>query len=358
MKELKFELVKPSIDPTPQMIEVTDNRRDFILYGEDNLFPQYIRELYLHSAVMESIIKGMKDYVCGNGIIPDNIISDFSKCVNKDYDNIEDIVEKAVIDYIMYDGFAIQVFRDEDYRINEIYNLDFQNCRICTDEKHILYCENWEKYNSKTKKLPIFNREQPYRNSVFYFKSKNGLQSNVYPTPSYIGALSDIRTSVEISNFNLNSILNNFNVSSIISFNSGDVDDETKRRVEKAFEDKFCGTSNGAKIMLNFNENKDSAVSVEKLQSDDFADRYTNLEKETMKNIFISFRAIPQLFGFSLENIGFSNQEYDSAYSLYNRTVIKPIQKSICRAFSILFGKEDAIKIVPFATDSLTQNNE
>ena len=63
---------------------------------------------------------------------------------------------------------------------------------------------------------PKFEVGSSKRNSIFYFKGKTAPQVNVYPIPSYIGALSDIRTSTEISNFHLNSIINGFNGNLII----------------------------------------------------------------------------------------------------------------------------------------------
>ena len=347
-QKLRFSVTDP-VDPTPDLVEIMDRRRDYVSYGEDNLFPQYLMGLYLHSAVMESIVKGMKDYICGNGLIVSDTISDFSKKVNGDYETLEDIVEKAVFDYIMYDGFAIQVFRDEKDRIKEMYNLDFANLRLAQDGKYVYYSSDWAKYNTKSKKLSLFDREKPVRNSVFYFKSQMTPQSKTYPIPQYIGALSDIRTSTEISNFHLNSILNDFNASCIINLNCGsDVDEENKREVERKFKEKFAGTNNAGKFLLNFNDNKDTEMTVARLQSDDFDKRYNQLAKDVVKNIFIAFRAMPQLFGFVIEGSLFNNEEYEQNFRLYNRTVIRPYQRAIQRAFNTMFGLENSFIIKPF----------
>lgn len=346
-QKLRFSVTDP-IEPTPSLVEIMDRRRDFVSYGEDNLFPQYILDLYYKSSVFETLIKGAKDYVCGDGLIVADTISDFSKKVNGDYETLEDIVEKAVFDYLMFDGFAIQVFRDEKDRIKEMYNLDFANLRLAQDGKSVYYSSDWAKYNVKTKKLSLFDREKPVRNSVFYFKSQMTPQSKTYPIPQYIGALSDIRTSTEISNFHLNSILNDFNASCIINLNCGDVDDETKKIVERKFKEKFAGTNNAGKFLLNFNDNKDTEMTVARLQSDDFDKRYNQLAKDVVKNIFIAFRSTPNLFGLATDTTGFNSQEYAEAFKLYNRTVIRPYQRAIQRAFNTMFGLENSFIIKPF----------
>lgn len=354
-EKLKFEVVSNSVE-LPEVKEIRDGRRDYVTYGDDNLFPQYIFDLFLHSALFESIIKGTCDYAIGNDLVTSTSIEEFARKVNKDNQTLYDIVEKAIFDYLLFDGFYIQVFRDSDGKINELYNLDFQCCRISRDGKRVVYCPEWEKYNAQQKSYPIFSTEKDLKNSIFYFKGKTAPQAKTYPIPTYIGALSDIRTSVEISNFHLNSIVNDFNSSCIINLNSGEVDDDTKKKVEKKFKDKFAGTNNAGKFVLNFNENKDTAITIERLQSDDFDKRYEALSKSVTEKIFTAFRAIPCLFGLRSEGSMFNHEEYNDAFKLYQRTVIIPIQHTIERVFDKIFGIEDSIKIIPFKLEEETSN--
>jgi len=355
---LRFSSLTDNIEPTPNLVEVIDNRRDYVYYGNDNLFPQYILDLYYHSAVMESIIKQMKDYIVGNGLIVSDAIGNFANKVNGDYEDMEDVLEKAVFDFLLFDGFAIQIFRDEKDRIKEIYNLDFANCRLSQDGKYVFYSNDWTKYNAKTKKIARFDREKLQKNSIFYFKSQMTPQSKTYPIPQYIGALSDIRTSTEISNFHLNSVLNDFNSSCIINLNCGDVDEETKKKIERKFAEKFTGSNNASRFMLNFNDNKETEMTVARLGAGDFDKRYQQLAKDTVKNIFVGFRTQPQLCGYIVEGSLFNKQEFMDAFSLFNRTVIKPYQKAIQRAFSVMFGLDNAIIIKPFAIDDVKVEEE
>lgn len=338
--------------------EIFDNRRGYVTYGKDNLFPQHLYDLYLNSALFESIIKGEQDYVLGNGIIINQKITNFSSKVNKEFETLQDIVSKAVFDYLLFDGFAIQVFKNEQGEITELYKLDFDNCRVSNDGNSVIYSKQWGTYTKgKSITLPMYDPSKKQRNSIFYFKGSSTRQSNVYPIPSYMGALNDLQSSVEISKFQLNSILNGFNSSCIINFNSGEVDDDTKKRVERKFQEKFCGADNANRIMLNFNENAETAIKVERLQSDDFADRYRALMTDIIKNIFVSFRAMPQLFGFVIEGSLFNREEYTEAATLYQKTVINPIQRTVERAFSKIFNEVDAIKFIPFTLERKEENN-
>jgi len=79
------------------------------------------------------------------------------------------------------------------------------------------------------------------------------------------------------------------------------------------------------------------------------------LQKYSRQQLFTSFRANPNLFGIPTENLGFSSEEYESAFTLYNKTQIQPIQKTIISSFERIYG-EGVIEIKPFTLQSNTQN--
>ena len=144
-----------------------------------------------------------------------------------------------------------------------------------------------------------------------------------------------------------------FASNAIISFNNGEPDEDTKARIETAFKNKFCGTNNAGSFMLLFNESKDNAAEVTKIQDDNFDKKYDTLSKAVKEDIFIAFRATPTLFGLPNENNGFSKQEYLESFELYNKTVVMPIQKDIERAFKTLGW---VIKFKTFVLDNNTIN--
>jgi hypothetical protein len=70
-----------------------------------------------------------------------------------------------------------------------------------------------------------------------------------------------------------------------------------------------------------------------------------------MQRIFTGFRANPNLFGIPTENLGFSSEEYESAFRLFNRTHVRPIQKKIADAYDKIYGQKGVLTIVPFSMD-------
>ena len=346
--ELKFSVFDAPTKVIPTFIEKENSGKPYLNYGNDNRFPNYLWELYLRSAVLQSIINGTADYADGDGVIysENPIVQKLKDKANEDCETLEDIIKKITIDYLIFGGFSLQVIYNKLGEINELYWLDFRNVRCNKEGEKVYYSDDWIKHSNDYLVYDIFNPEKKTGTSVFYFKGH--ISRGVYPIPRYNGALSAIETSTEISKFHLNSILNNFSGNFIINFNNGQPSADVQDEIERKVKDKFSGADNAGKFMLVFNDSKENGVTVERIQDDNFDKKYDALRDSTFKEIFIAFRAIPQLFGYNIENDGFNTQEYEAAFKLYNKTTVEPIQRDLKRVFDKIFGVDNSIEIIPF----------
>ena len=68
----------------PLYEEVKVKGKDYVSYGKDNLFPQYIWDLYLRSAVLQSIINGTGDYVIGEKMLYNSMLEPNAQNINKE----------------------------------------------------------------------------------------------------------------------------------------------------------------------------------------------------------------------------------------------------------------------------------
>lgn len=347
--KLNFSVFEQSSKVVPTFTEKKTSN-PFINYGHNNQFPNYLWDLYLRSALLQSIIGGISNYTEGNGITYNEAIKLIEEA-NQDGETLDDIIKKVITDYLVFGGFAIQVIYNKLGEVNELYWLDFRNVRTNDDITKIYYSKDWIKHSRDYLTYDVFGSGNT-QTEVFYFKGH--ITRGVYPIPRYNGALNAIETSVEISKFHLNSILNNFSGNFIINFNNGQPDEETQGIIEKGIKDKFSGTDNAGKFMVAFNDSKENAVSIERIQDDSFDKKYSSLREDTFKEIFVAFRAIPQLFGYSLEGTGFSAQEFSDSFKLFYKTTIKPIQRDLKRCFNKIFDMTDSLTFSPFTLEGET----
>lgn len=334
----------------PEFVEKQNSGKPFLNYGNNNQFPQYLWELYLKSAILQSIINGSVDYVIGKQIQYSPTIATFAEKVNADGETLEDIVKKAATDLFIFGGFALQIIYNKMGQISELYWLDFRNIRLNKEGNQVYYSDDWIGHSKDYITYNLFNPQNPMGTSVFYFSGH--ITRGVYPIPRYNGALASIETSTEISKFHLNSILNNFSGNFIINFNNGQPSEDVQDAIESKIKEKFAGADNAGKFLVTFNESKENGVTVERIADDNFDKKYDALRVSTFKEIFVAFRAVPQLFGYSLDGTGFNKQEFLEAFELYNSTTIRSVQKDLKRCFNRIFGVEDSISIVPFSLDA------
>ena len=331
----------PNVTST-RFSEVFSNSNKYVSYGKNNLYPDYLWRLYTQCPTHQSIIDGKVDYILGNGI------SGGDKPVNSKGETLMDVVAKIALDQQIFGGFSFQVIYNNAGRVAEIYWSDFSKWRTNKEVTQLFWNDSWQASGAKPIPYAVFDADATKKTSqVFY---NRGLTCrSIYPLPSYIAATDALETEIEIQSYHLNGIRNNFSVSAIINMNNGVPEEEARKVQERKIQDKFCGSNAAAKLLISWNDNKDVAMTVDRLEEDNLDKKFQQLSKDTQRNIFISHRVTsPSLFGVLPENTGFSKQEYEESFSVFNRTVIKPQQDEIIRALTRIFPKE-SISFEPFS---------
>ena len=349
LKVLNFK----SID-IPKFVEIRG--KDWVSYGEDNLFPQKLIELKNTSAIHNTCLEATTDGVCGEGIegIGENI-------VNLQDESLNELYRKIALDYVMFNGFALNVIwnRSGD-RIAELYHLPFDKVRSGKlNEEDIVedyyYSSNWNNTRKYTpKKYPAYNNTNTkgdFASQIFYFKTYNP-GNEIYPLPTYCGGLNDIQLDARISVYHNNNISNGMSPGLIISFPNGDPSDEEKRKIYNDLNDAFSSEKNAGKLFLNFADGLDQLPKIETLTppNDDY---YIQLENRIFSRVITSHRiSSPLLIGVRDTGTGLGNNanEIEVAYTHFLSVVVKPKQKEINRILEWIlrsYGLNVKINIIP-----------
>lgn len=334
------------------IIEPTEHElsgREYMEWGDGNRYPGYLLQLYKNVASLRSVINGSVDYVCGNAVNVANY--PYGEYMNRRKQTAAEFVHDLALSYFIYGGFAIQVVRSQTGDIVELHPLYLHYLRSSKENEVFYYSEDWDKGSSmvKTVMYPRFLPEaRDVATSVLYVKN-TALQT--YPEPVYGASVKACEIERSIDTYHLNAIQNGFAGGTIINFGDSAPEDEVKDEIEKNINEKFAGPGNAGRILLTWSDGVARRVTVEQLDVKDFAEKYEMLVKHCRQQIFTAFRANPNLFGIPTENLGFSSEEYESAFKLYNRTQIKPVQRLICDAVGKIFGNPEYMTIDPFTLE-------
>ena len=342
--------------------------RDIVEWGTRNAYPDYLLDLYNNVPTLRSIINGNIDYVAGDDVTIMPLQEEFTNQeMNRRGDTIREQVKDIAKDFEIYGGFALQVIRNLAGDVAEVYYIDMRYLRTNKEGDVFYYSEKWGK-SSRTDMVvyPAFlpkleweklsdEERNRHASSILFVKN---VHTQVYPAPLYAASVKACEIERLIDEFHLSDINNHFVSSAIINFNNGDPGQEIKSEIERGFNEKFCGASNGGRVAFSWNPNKESATDIVEFKMEDFGERYKALSQHSRTQIFTSFRAIPLLFGLTSEaNTGFSTEEFEQSFKLYNRTQIQPVQRLICDAYDKIYGQRGVLTIRPFSLGGDTEDN-
>lgn len=325
--------------------EKQERGRDFVSWGTMNRYPDFLLSLYQESTTLRSIINGCVDYVAGEDVTATNLCD---TGLNEKGQKPREIVRNLAKDYFLYGGFAIQVVRNMEGKICGVFYVDMHYLRSNKLNDVFFYSEDWRKRWGKVKDVTypkfVYDHTQ-IASSILYVKN---VDTKTYPETIWAGAVKAADIERCIDNYHLNAINNDFASSKVVNFNGRVATPEIQEEVERTWLEKFTGHQNAGRMAFCWNPDIKNRTTIEDLSVTDFGTKYESLAKWSRQELFTAFRANPNLFGIPTDNNGFSNEEYEASFKLFNKTMIKPAQTAIVEAFEQIYKGSGSLVITPF----------
>jgi len=336
----------------PLIREVTN--KDYVLYGENNLYPQKLIEMLNNSAMHNTCKEAVKDGIFGEGI---DIIGE--EYINQHGETIDDIFEKIVLDYTIYQGYALNViWNKESTKISEIYHLPFDKVRSgkkneVDEVEEYYYSSDWANLRKNKevayKAFDQLDSKGENASQIFYYFNYTPGQ-DVYPLPSYVSATNDIILDNKVSRFHVNQISNGLAPSLFISMRNGIPNPESRKEVYKSIEDSFAGEENSGRFFLSFSD-ADNAPEITPIQATNDS-YYLTLEERITSRILTSWRITSPLLLGIRDSSGFSSNadEIKVSYMHFEGTVIEPKRKKLTTSFGYILklaGFNVNVKVIP-----------
>lgn len=323
--------------------------RNLVEWGSDNLYPDYLLDLYNFSgsSTHKSIINKKVKMLCGNGIDAEGL-SD--KVIQK----LEDESKKLLLDQEIFNGFALEVIFSNDGSIYDVNHVHFANVRkgYHNDDEKIIreYGENffwisddWKRYRKKEytpKYIREFDSDVRLGRSLIYFEEYNPYNSIKwsYPICDYSTSLNYIEIDNEISKFHLDDIKSGFMQSLMINFADGDRSKEVKAEFYRQFNRKFKG-SEGQKLFISYSDGKDNAPEILPFEANSSDERFMMLKDVVEENIVRGHEIPPQILIVQPGKLSSTDERYELLQE-FNNTYVVPRQKKLSQIFSNLFDTE------------------
>lgn len=341
----KLQIINLSNYIRPEIKEVSGKK--WVLNGDKNSFYQTIIDAYNGSPTNSAIIDSYSQFIYGKGLTSNGkakkpsewaaIISLISK---KD-------LRKICKDFEMFGEASIEV-KYINNKIQRCFHIAKQRIapEIANEDGDITgYYYSYDFSN--------VNKYRPERYDAFGFGDGLGERCEIYiikdyqvgqfyfSNPSYVSGISWSRMEEEISNYSINHIQKGLSFGHIINMNCGIQESvETIQENTRQIRNHLTGSQNAGAFFLNWNDNKDSEITISALEVSDAHQQYAYLSAEARQQICTSHKLTsPMLVGIKEAN-GFSStaDEIKVGFEELMINVIKPKQEIILDGLMDIFS--------------------
>lgn len=330
-----------------------DKKKDWVAYGDDNNYYQYLIDLYTNSTTNNAVINGVSNMIYGKGL---DALDSSTK--TEEYAALRSIfhdkcLKKVSLDLKMLGEASFQVLY-KDGKVVRAEHFPRQTLRAekCNEDGYIeayYYHPNWEKIkqSDKPKRIAAFgygNGKEPEIEIVKKYVSGY----DYYCPVDYQGGLAYAELESEVADYLINDVQNGFSGTKVVNFNNGVPDREKQLSIKNDVMHKLTG-ARGEKVIIAFNNNAESKTTIDDVPLNDAPAHYEYLANECARKLMVAHRVTsPLLLGIRDGNNGLGNNadEIKTASLLFQNITIRPYQDLIIDSIEqILAVNEISLKL-------------
>ena len=337
----------------PLPIEKQKAGQQWVSWGEDNAYPQFLIGLYYNSSIHQGIVNSKVKYIASSGL--DSQTTDVQKweLIKKNGNapfSLDEISLMVAKDFELLDSFAIMFKKNPISKFWDMHHVSTELIRKGEDSSFFYYSENWKERNQSEEKTgfkTIKNIEDlrledkecllyvSSRSKQHILDEKTGLLTkSVYPIPSYSGAIKSIMASIEMNYFRYSEVVNSFKGGTMINIPTGAPDNEhDKKKLIAQLKGDASDRDKQGGIVVTFSRGSENAPTVTQINGNNLDQRYLLTQESIIDDIMVGHSVIsPTLFSIKTAGQLGGSQELETAYQLFMNNYALERQKIITDA--------------------------
>jgi hypothetical protein len=351
----EFFVTKLAAYTAPEVVELKN--KDWVQYGIDNNYFNYIIDVNNNSTTCRAITIGISNMIYGKGLAahdadkrPEQYAQMMSLFKKQD-------LRRFINDYKVLGMAAFQLVY-EGGRVKEVHHFPMETLRAekCNDDGEI---EAWYYSNHWDNLKPT---ENPERIPAFGFGKQKGVEMYVlkpyeagkyyYSSPDWSSAMPYAVLEDEIGDYLINDCINGFSGTKVVNFNNGVPDPDKMQSIKSDVLNKLTG-SRGEKVIVAFNNNAESKTTIDDIPLNDAPAHYSYLADECFKKLIVGHRVTsPMLLGIREGSDGLGNnaEEIKNATQLFDNIVIQCFQDQVIECIDAILSVNDIALDLYFKT--------
>ena len=374
-KKEQFGSVSFAVSAVPRIVEKKNT--EWVIYGEDNLYPQQLDELSKKSAIHGGIISTVSDLIAGDGFLingaktkeesdailkslPAETQAKYKAFLENRFDSMSaiEVKEAIAVDLKKHGGYYTELIWDKDFKsIARIKYIPYKNVRVGKMSegkiKSFWHSRDWANYKKDEfapKELFAFDEtDKKNYNQILY--RKRG-QDEYYGEPDYMQGIDWINIDYQLGLFHLSNIENGMNPSLLWKFYKVPPSENAKQEILDDIRRNYKGANKAGKHITLFSDGKELAADVAPVQVNNLDKQLLNLAELSDKKILTAHKLTsPLLAGISVSGQLGGNVELEKAFNIFDKSRVLPYRNMIDRDYQRILdinGVGITIKTNPF----------
>ena len=324
----------------------------YVRYGKDNQWPQFVSSLLDRSPIHKAIIDRKIQLVLGSSFEVQNLSEAFAT----NDPNLEEVIRRCTIDYIVYGYFSFLVHPNKAGDIvASIKHIDASTVRsgVRNEEGNVTKWYVSDDWTSKTrpsiKEYNVFDSTVRSKEVTIFVYNSYIPANKYYSVPSYNAAINDIVVDGEISKFHLANIDNGFHPSMHIKVNKDIQDPAIRDEEAENIYANYKGSLRAGEAFITFNAPEEKGIEVNPIGSNDNDAKFLPLFDKTVQSILSAHSVTsPLLFGIKTTGQLGGGTELIEAQELFSNSFVQPTRNLISDIFlgMLNFAGQDKVDIV------------
>jgi hypothetical protein len=317
----------------------------YIPFGQDNLFPELLNQIYYSSPLHGSIVGYKVNAAVGGGF---NIVADRLTPQDKlelytleRKLNIKKIVPAVTQQLILHNRVYFKLCFDDKMKLTKIVNLSPEKLRVNLDRKRYYICDDWSSRIGVQEIKRYTPTCRDYEQLFVYEVECIG--QDFYPLPQYTSALNFAFLSGELSYFAKSNIQNSVFPSFAMMFPKRPQSEEEKNMIRNTI-DRLKGAANAGKAVAFFANSAEQLPKIESLPTNGNDSLFQEASQLNTEQICFSHTIDPILMGIRTTGSLGNGSDIKQAYVIFEKNVVMPLRDQVADIFNelLFIAKIDA----------------
>jgi hypothetical protein len=310
--------------------------RGYVPFGEDNLYPQYLNQMYYTSPLHSAIVNYKVNAVCGGGyeLLVDGLtaMDKVDSYAAEKKIGIRRNMKPVLLDLIVH-GRVYFIIHVKNGKAIKLKRLGAEKVRISKCKTMYLVNDNWL-YLTKIDKYEPYHPE--CKDGVYIYACENqSLGQDIYSLPSYTSALNWVFLDGEMSYLHKSNIQNSVFPSFAMMFPKKPQGREEMELIKETV-NKLKGAENAGKAVAFFANNQEQLPKIEAIPTNNNDQLFIQTDGRIDEKICQAHEIDPLIMGIRVSGKLGSGMELQQSYQTFEKNVIIPLREELEYIFNDL----------------------